>query len=128
MKPALLDVFAAAADGAAVHVGHRLEESGIKLGGIFRFRKREFGNRGIKLQLQTLQNDWVKDATLGTLPAQDAVSQDKLDALGFTINAAVERIKCLEEVHRPARGFFTAGPFVAKRSPAPKSGHSRGIR
>src|SRR5690348_4198117 len=128
MKTALLNFFAASADGATIHVGHGLEEGRIKLDGIFRFRDGEFGNRGIELKLQTLQDNRVKDAAFGALPAQDAVSEDKLDALGLTVDAAVKRIKGLEEAHGLARGPFGTSPFVAKGRPATKSGQPRGIR
>src|SRR5919109_1303330 len=128
MKTTLLDFFAAAADGAAIHVGHGLEESRVKLHGIFRLREREFWNRGVKLKLQTLQDNRVKDAAFRTLPAQDAVSQDEFDALRLTINAAVERIKGLEEPHGLARRLFSARPFIAEWRPAAERGQSCRVR
>src|SRR5262252_5913684 len=120
MKASLLDFFAAAANGASVHIGHRLEKGGIQLDGVFRFGESEFGNCGIELQLQTLQNDGVKDIAFRAQPAQDAISQDKLDALGFTVDAAIERIKGLEEAHRLPRGLLCSSPFVPKGRPAAK--------
>src|SRR5215471_2361453 len=128
MKTALLDLFAAAADGAAVHVGHGLEQSRVKLDGIFCFRQSEFRNRRVELQLQTLQNNRVKNPAFRTLPAQDAVSQDQLDALRLAVDTAIKRIKGLEEAHRLARGLFGASPLVTQRCPAAKSGQSRRIR
>ena len=70
----------------------------------------------------------MKDAAFRALPAQDAVTQDKLDTLGFTVDAPVERIKSLEEAHRLARRLFCASPFVAERRPATKSGQPRWVR
>src|SRR5215472_962164 len=125
MKAALLDFFAAAANGAAVHIRHRLEESGIKLDRIFRFRESEFGNRSIELKLQALQYNRVENLAFRALPAQDAVSQHQLHPLRFTVDAAVERIEGLKEAHRLARWFFAASPFVALRRPAAKSGQPR---
>src|SRR5579864_1176765 len=122
MKPALLQFFAATPDGAAVHVCHGLKERRIQFNGIFRFRKRKFRNRRVKLKLQALQENGVKDVAFGALPAQDAIAKDELDALRFAIDAAIKRIKRLEEAHRLARGLLDAGPVVAKRRPAAKSG------
>src|SRR6266849_7987150 len=127
MKTALLKFFAATADGAAIHVRHGLEEGRIKFDGILRFGEGEFGNRGIKLKLETLQKNRMEDAAFGALPAQNAVTENKLDALGFAIDAAIKRIKGFKDAHRQTRRLFGAGPVVAKRSPTAKGGQARRI-
>src|SRR5215831_4184238 len=128
MKAALLQFFTAAANGAAVHVRHGLKECGIKLNRVFRFGQREFRNRSVKLKLKALQENRVEDIALGALPAQDAVAKYELDALRLTIDAAVKRVKGLEQAHRLARRLLVTRPFVAKRRPAAKNGHSRRVR
>src|SRR5215470_2538197 len=127
METTLFNLFAAAADGASVHVRHRLKESGIKLDWVFRFGKREFRDRSVKLELQALQKNRMKNSTFGALPAQDAVSQNQLNALGFTVDAAIKRIKGLEDVHRLPCGLFRASPFVAQGCPAAEHGQPRWI-
>src|SRR5215467_6052300 len=128
MEAALLQFFAATADGTPVHIRHGLKERGIKLNRVFRFGQREFRNRGVKLKLKALQENRVEDVALGALPAQNAVAQHELDALRLTIDAAVKRVKGLEQAHRLAHRLLVTRPFVAKRRPAAKNGHSRRVR
>ena len=87
------------------------------------FGKGEFRDGGIELQLKTLQQDWVVDAAFGTLPTQNAVSDNKLHPFAFTINATVKRIKGLEKLHGGARGLFRFQPFVAQQLPPFKARH-----
>src|SRR5712672_3565213 len=89
MKAFLLQFFAASADRAAIHIAHRLEQRRVKLNGMVRFRKREFGYRCVKLQLQALQENRMINPTVRSAPAQDAVSEAKLYAFGLAIDAAV---------------------------------------
>ena len=112
MKAALFQLFAATADGAAIHIGHGLEERRIQFDGILGFGKREFGDRGVKLKLEALQDNRMKDAALSALPTQDTVSEDEFNALGLPIDAAVKRIKSFEDAHGLARGLFGAGPVI----------------
>src|SRR5258707_11062262 len=106
MKAALFQFFAATTDGAAIDISHGLEESGIQFDGIFRFGEREFGDRRVELKLQTLQENRVEDAALGARPAQDTVSENQLDALGFAVDAPIKRIKGFEDAHRLAGGLL----------------------
>ena len=68
------------------------------------FAEGEFRNRGVKLELQTLQENGVEDAAFRALPAQDAVTKNQLDALGFAIDTPVQGIKSLKDAHGLARG------------------------
>ncbi len=92
MKSFSFQLFAAAPDGAPVHVGHRLEQCGVKLGRMVGFRERELGDRSVELQLKALEEYGVIDAAFGTAPAQNAVPQNKLDAFSLAIDAAIERV------------------------------------
>src|SRR4029077_16526432 len=102
VKPFLLQFSAAAADGAPVHIGHGLEESGIKFDRVVGFRDGEFGYCGIELKLQALQENGVVDAAFGAGPTENAVSKNQLDALGFSVDAAIEGVQGLEDLHRRA--------------------------
>src|SRR6267143_146389 len=120
MKSFPLQLFAAASDRAPVHVSHRLEQSGVKLGRMVGFREREFGYRSVELQLKALKKYGVVDAALGAAPAQNAVPQNKLDAFGLAIDAAVQRVKRLEDFHASTSGLFIFCPFIAEGLPALK--------
>ncbi len=61
MKTLPFQFFATASDGAAIHVGHRLEQGGVQLGGMVGFGKREFGHRSVELQLKALEENGVVD-------------------------------------------------------------------
>src|SRR5882757_3823338 len=82
-----------------------------------RFRKREFGYRCVKLQLPALQENRMKNPTVPTAPTQDAIAEDKLDALGLAIDAAIQRVERLEDFHRCASGLFHFYPFIAEKFP-----------
>src|SRR5215475_5786347 len=106
MKTAFLQIFTAAADGASVHVSHGLEQRRIKFDGMIRFRERELRHGSIELQLKSLQQNRVIDAALFAAPAEDAVSENELNALAFTFDAAVECIKSFKNFHRRTRRLF----------------------
>ncbi len=68
MKAFLLQLLAAAADNASVHIDHGLEESGIEFDRVVRFGECEFGHCGIELKLQALQENGMVDAAFGAGP------------------------------------------------------------
>src|SRR5215469_3975040 len=127
MKTALLQLLAATADDPSVHIGHGLEKSGVKFDGMFRLGESEFRNGGVKLKLQALQQNGVEDGSFGALPAEDAVSEDQLDAFGLAVDPTIKRIKGLEELHRLPRRLFAASPFVTQHRPAPQRGSARRV-
>ncbi len=122
MKTFLFELFAAAADGAPVHVGHGLEERRVKFDGVVGFRESEFGHGGIELKLETLQENGMVDVAFGSAPTEDAVSENQLNALGFAVDAAVEGVESLEDFHRGAGGLFVFGPGFAHQCPTLQSG------
>src|SRR5216683_949389 len=126
MKTLPFQFFATASDGAAIHVGHRLEQGGVQLGGMVGFGKREFGHRSVKLQLKALEENGVVDTTLGAAPTQDSVPQNKLDAFGLTIDAAIQRVERLKDFHASAGGLFIFCPVIAEGLPALKCYRSCG--
>src|SRR5260370_24976579 len=107
MKAFLFELFAAAADGASVHVGHGLKERGIEFDRVIGFGESEFGHRGAELKLQALQEDVRVDASFGAAPAENAVTENQLDALGFAVDAAIAGVKGLEDSHSSAIRLFT---------------------
>src|SRR5260370_3243379 len=64
------------------------------------------------------------DAAFRTPPTQYAVPQDQLDSLRLTINAAVQAVKRLEDLHGNASGLFPPCPFIAQSFPALKDRRS----
>ena len=90
MEAFLLQLFATAADGASVHVGHGLEERGIKFDRVVGFRESEFGYGGIELELQALEDKGMVNAAFVAAPTEDAISENQLDAFGFAVDAAIE--------------------------------------
>src|SRR2546425_7206275 len=121
MKTFLFELFTGAADGASVHVGHRLEESGIEFNRVIGFRQSEFGYCGIELKLQALQENGMVDAAFGAAPTENAVAENQLDALCFAVDAAVEGVKGLEDFHRGTSRLFALGPFRARDRPTLQS-------
>src|SRR5258708_12756041 len=111
MKAFLFEVFAAAADGASVHVGHGLEKSGIEFDRVIGFGESEFGYRGAELKLQALQENGMVDAAFGAVPTENAVAKNQLDALGFAVDAAIEGVKGLEDFHGGTTRLFLLCPF-----------------
>src|SRR5467141_1096893 len=111
MKTFLFELFAATADGASVYVGHGLKERGIEFDRVISFREREFRHRGVELKLQALQENGMVDAAFGAAPTENAVAEDQLDALGFTVDAAIERVQGLEDFHRGTSRLFVLRPF-----------------
>src|SRR5712671_4671896 len=122
MKSFLLQLFAASADRASIHIAHRLEQCRVELNGMIRFGKREFRRRCVKVQLQALQENRMINPTVRAAPAQDAISQDKLHAFGLAIDAAVQRVERLEDFHRCASGLFSFYPFIAQKFPTLEAG------
>ena len=123
MKAFLLQLFAAAADGASVHLGHGLEEGGIKFDRVVGFRESEFGHGRIELKLQALQENGMVDVAFGATPTENAISENQLHALGFTVDAAIEGVQGLKDFHRGASRLFVFGPFFAHHFPTLPSGH-----
>src|SRR5580658_7319985 len=117
MEVSFLQFFAATAYRAPIHIVHGLEQSRIELNGMVRFRKREFGQRCVELQLEALEKDRVIDASFRPTPAQDAVSEDELDAFRLAINAAVERVKGFEDFHRRSGRLFGFHPLISQKLP-----------
>src|SRR6267154_3295709 len=122
MKAFLLQLFAASADRASIHIAHRLEQRRVQLNWIVRFVKREFGHRCVELQLQALQENRMINPTVRSAPTQDAISEDKLNALRLAIDAAVQRVERLEDSHRCASGLFRFCPFIAQKFPTLEAG------
>ena len=120
MKTSLFQLFAAAADGASVHVGHGLEERGIKFDRVVGFRESEFGYGGIELKLQALEENGMVNAAFVAAPTEDAISENQLDAFGFAVDAAIERVQGLEDFHRGASRLFVFGPIFARHVPTLK--------
>jgi hypothetical protein len=117
METAFIQFFAAPANRPSVYIGHGLEQCRIEFDRMVRFRERELGDRGIELQLKTLQQDGMEGAPLGTPPTEDAVPENELNALRFSINTAVEGVKHFEDFHRCPRGLFCFHPRVAQKFP-----------
>src|SRR5215470_4413546 len=84
---------------------------------MIRFRKCELGDGSVELQLKPLQQNRVIDPALFAAPAEDAVSENQLNALAFTLDAAVERIKSFKDFHRRSNRFFSFCPLVALELP-----------
>src|SRR5258707_5490894 len=120
MKTFLFELFAATADGGSVYVGHGLKERGIEFDRVIGFRESEFGYRGVELKLQALQQNGMVDAAFGAAPTENAVSENQLDALGFAVDAAMERVQGFEDFHRRASRLFIPGPFFARHFPTPQ--------
>src|SRR5438445_5688510 len=79
--------------------------------------QRELGHGRVELQLETLQEDRMIDVSFRATPAQDAVSENEFHAFCFAIDAAVERIKRLEDFHCRTSGLFGLHPLIALRFP-----------
>src|SRR5882724_1431178 len=79
--------------------------------------KRELRHGRVELQLKTLQEDRMIDVSFRATPAQDAVSENEFHAFCFAIDAAVERIKRLEDFHCRTSGLFGLHPLIAQRFP-----------
>ena len=58
------------------------------------------------------------DAAVEPLPAEDAVAEHELDVLRLALDAAVELIQLLEDLHRRARGALDGGPVLLLGLPA----------
>src|SRR5260370_5984846 len=69
VKAFVLQLFAATADGASVHVGHGLEESGIEFDRVVCFRESEFWYRCIQLKLQAVQENGMVHAAFCSAPS-----------------------------------------------------------
>src|SRR5260370_41490852 len=94
-----------------------LKQSRVGLNGTARFRKSGLRHRRIELQSEALEENRMINAALRATPAQDAISQDELHAFRFAIDATVERIKRLEELHRRTSGLFRFQPLIAQKLP-----------
>jgi hypothetical protein len=90
---ALLKLFAAATNRAAVDFGHRLKERRVKLDRMFSFPDTEFRNRRIKRHLEPLQENRVKNSTLGSSPGKNPVAQNQFNSFGFAFGPAVEFVE-----------------------------------
>src|SRR5215471_4388420 len=91
------------------------------------FRQGEFRHRGIELQLQALEENGVVDVPFRSRPAEDAVTQDKFDALRFTLDAPVKSVKRLEKLHGHASRPLDSRPLVALNLPLFEEHPSRWI-
>src|SRR5215813_10571194 len=118
METAFIQFLAAPADRASVHIRHRLEQRRVQFDWMVRFGERELGYGSIELQLKTLKQDRMENAAFGALPAQDAVSENEFDPLGFTINASVKGVKRFENFHRRASRLFSFHPVIPHELPA----------
>src|SRR6266404_7067593 len=117
MEASFVQFLAASPNRTPIHIIQRLEQSRVELNRMVGFRKRELGHGRVELQLETLQEDRMIDASFRATPAQDAVSEDELHAFCFAIDAAVERIKRLKNFHRRTSGLFRLCPLLAQNLP-----------
>ena len=99
-----------------------MEERGIKFDRVVGFRESEFGYGGIELKLQALEENGMVNAAFVAAPTEDAISENQLDAFGFAVDAAIERVQGLEDFHRGASRLFVLGPFFARHRPTLQSG------
>src|SRR5258707_13486701 len=95
MKPFLLQLFTAPADGAPIHVCHCLKECRIQLNRMISFGNSELWHSVIELQLQALQQNRVVDVSLSPSPAQYAVSQNQFHALVLALDSPIEGVQRL---------------------------------
>src|SRR5579859_8207823 len=123
MEASSFQFLTASADRASINIVHRLEQSRIELDGMVRFRKREFRQGCIELQLETLEEDRMIDRSVRTTPAQNAVTEDEVHALRLAINSTVECVQGFEEFHRRAGGYFRFHPFKARGFPTFQGSH-----
>src|SRR5215469_9752417 len=84
---------------------------------MIRFRKRELRHGSIELQLKPLQENRVINTAFFAAPAEDAVSENQLNALAFTLDAAIECVKTFKNFHRCSRGLFRSCPFISLQLP-----------
>src|SRR5258708_23383797 len=117
MKPFLLQLFTAPADGAPVHVCHCLKECRIQLNRMISFGNRELWHSGIELQLQALQQNRVVNVSLSPPPAQYAFSQNQFHALGLALDSPIEGVQRLKYLHHPASSPLALGPLTAADLP-----------
>src|SRR6266852_626519 len=61
------------------------------------------------------------DASFRPAPTQNAVAQDELHPLGFTLQSAVQLVQRLKYLHGRACRLFVVGPFIPLQLPAPKN-------
>src|SRR5258708_40004615 len=65
------------------------------------------------------------DAAFGAAPTENAVAENQLHALGFTVDAAIEGVKGFEDFHRGTSRLFALGPFLARSLPTLQSSQPR---
>src|SRR2546428_13307611 len=58
------------------------------------------------------------DAAVEPLPAEDAVAKHELDVLGLALDAAVQLVELLEDLHGRAGRALGGGPVLLLRLPA----------
>src|SRR4029077_13491868 len=97
-------------------------KSRIEFDRVIGFGEREFGYGSVELKLQALQENGMIDAAFGAAPAENAVTENELNALGFAVDAAIEGVQSFKDFHRGTSGLFGLGPFFACRPPALPSG------
>src|SRR6266403_1482647 len=118
MEASFVQFLAASPNRTPIHIIHRLEQSRVEFNRMVGLAKRELGHGRVELQLETLQEDRMIDASFRATPTQNAVSEDEFHAFCFAIDAAVEGVKRLEDFHRRASGLFSFHPFVAQNFPS----------
>src|SRR6201987_843327 len=67
------------------------------------------------------------DTALRPAPGQNAIAQDELNSFSLTIDAAIEGVEHLENLHRCACRLFVLCPFIAQSLPALERGEFRRI-
>src|SRR6516165_1395576 len=67
------------------------------------------------------------DASFRAAPGQNAVAQNELDSFRLAIDATIQSVEHLENLHCRASGPFTLCPFIAQSFPALEGCELRGI-
>src|SRR3981081_1850420 len=118
MESSFLQLFTASPNRPTIHITHGLKQRGIELNRMVRLGNREFGDGRVELQLEPLEQDWVIDSPVRMTPTQNAITEDELHAFRLAIDAAVERVKRFEDLHRSASRPFRFRPLIAQQFPA----------
>ena len=118
VESAPVQLLAAARKYFRLDVRHGAEEGRVQLHFLPGLDERELRHARVEGELDPLQQDGMVDAAVEPLPAEDAVAEHELDVLRLALDAAVELIQLLEDLHRRARGALDGGPVLLLGLPA----------
>jgi hypothetical protein len=125
MKPLLFQFLAAPADGAPVHVRHRLKQRRIQFNRVIGFGNRELRHRRIELQLQALQQNRMVNVSLGSPPTQYTVAQNQFHPLCLALDPSIQAVKGLKYLHRRSCRPLGFRPFLSQKFPTLQRRDSR---